>query len=382
MRQAQQLESLGQLAGGIAHDFNNLLAAILNYSSFVAEQVDEASREPGGEHWDEVRADVEQIRKAAERAATLTRQLLAFGRREVVRPRPLDLNEVVGEIEHLIRRTVGERVELVTRLADGLWAMSADAGQLEHVLLNLARNARDAMPDGGVLTIETANVPADAADAGGAAGRVGLRVSDTGTGMDPAVLARAFEPFFTTKPNGVGSGLGLSTVYGIVTQSGGHAEIHSEPGRGATVVALFPATGDVLPARDERADPPAASGRETVLLVEDEDAMREATRRMLVRNGYTVITATGGTEAIDAARRCPGAIALLLTDVVMPHMLGKEVAEHVVRDRAGIKVLYMSGYAQPVLASQGTLDAGVNLLEKPFSEVVLLAKVRETLDTP
>jgi PAS domain S-box-containing protein len=384
MQQAQRLESLGQLAGGIAHDFNNLLAAILNYSSFVAEQVEEASRQPGGDHWAGVRADVEQIRRAADRAAALTRQLLAVGRREVVRPRVLDLNEVVGEIEHLIRRTVGERVELVTRLDRDLWTVSADSGQIEHVLLNLARNARDAMPDGGVLTIETANVPGIAA--AGSQGvtpsrQVCLRVGDTGRGMDPAVRTRAFEPFFTTKPNGDGSGLGLSTVYGIVTQFGGEAEIRSEPGEGTTFVALFPATDDDVAApRQPPVDSPPRSGRGTVLLVEDEDAMREAIRRMLVRNGYTVICATGGEEAIQAARRHSGGIDLLLTDVVMPNMLGKEVAEHVVRDRAGIKVLYMSGYAQPVLASEGTLDAGVDLIEKPFSEPLLLAKVREMLD--
>jgi PAS domain S-box-containing protein len=385
LQQAQRLESLGQLAGGIAHDFNNLLAAILNYTSFVAEQVDEASRLPGGEHWAGVRDDVEQIRRAADRAATLTRRLLTAGRREVVRPRVLDLNEVVGEVEHLVRRTFGDRVEVVTRLAPDLWTVLADSGQLEHLLLNVARNASDAMPDGGVLTIETANVDVGEADGSDVppGRRVRLRVGDTGPGMDPAVKARAFEPFFTTKPDGDGSGLGLATVYGIVTQLGGHAEIVSEPGEGTTFVAVFPATDDAVAARqDQPVDSPPQSGRGTVLLVDDEDAMREAIRRMLVRNGYTVISANGGAQAIEVARRHPGVIELLLTDVVMPHMLGKEVAETVAGERAGIKVLYMSGYAQPVLASDGTLEAGVDLIEKPFSEPVLLAKVRELLAAP
>jgi hypothetical protein len=385
LHQSQRLESLGQLAGGVAHDFNNLLAVILNYSSFLGEEVTAAAAADDGERWRTAADDLEQIRRAAERATGLTHQLLAFGRREVVRPQVLTLNEVVGDVEQLLRRTIGEDVELITTLASGLWPVMADPGQMEQVLVNLAVNARDAMPTGGTLSIDTENIEVDedyaAQRPGIAAGRhVRLRVSDTGEGMDPEVIGRAFEPFFTTKPKGEGSGLGLATVYGIITQAGGHAQIYSEPGLGTTFTALLPATEAVSVQTDEPAGAHRPRGGETVLVVEDEDAMREVTRRILARNGYDVLTASGGPAAISLVADHGGEIELLVTDVVMPQMLGQEVARKLTALRPSMRVLYMSGYAQPVLASKGTLEAGVVLLEKPFSEPVLLAKVREVLD--
>ncbi len=387
LRESRRLESLGQLAGGVAHDFNNLLAVILNYSAFVAEEViAEADRVPG-ERWDTVRSDVEQIRRAAERATALTHQLLAFGRREVVRPRVLDLNERVRDTEQMLRRTIGEHIDLRTSLAGALWTVRADPGQIDQVLVNLAVNARDAMPSGGALTIDTENVVVDEAYAarlaGLEAGRyVRLRVSDTGTGMDPEVVARAFEPFFTTKPKGQGTGLGLATVYGIIAQAGGHANVYSEPGLGTTVSALLPALDEPAAAAGPGADILTDGAYETVLLVEDEEAIRKVTRRILARNGYHVLEAHDGAEALAFAAEHEGTIDLLLTDVIMPHMLGKEVAQRVTAVRPGISVLFMSGYAQPVLASQGTLDEGVRLIEKPFSEPVLLGRIREILDAP
>jgi len=382
--QSQRLESLGQLAGGVAHDFNNLLAVILNYAAFVEEEVGGAADDGVPGRWTEVRGDVEQIRRAAERATALTHQLLAFGRREVVQPRLLNLNDVVADVEQLLHRTLGEHIDLQTSLAPELRPVLADPGQIEQVLINLAVNARDAMPGGGSLRIDTGNLTVDEAYAAHRVGlatgpHVRLRVSDTGTGMPANVLDHAFEPFFTTKPKGQGTGLGLATVYGIITQAEGHAEIHSELGLGTTITALLPSTD--APTEPVGRDPVGrrTRGGETVLLVEDEDAMREVTRRILARNGYRVMTASRGAEAVEIAHRIEG-IQLLITDVVMPGMLGKEVAAQVQAARPAIPVLYMSGYAHPVLASQGTLDPGVILIGKPFSEPALLDKVREVLD--
>ncbi len=385
LHQSQRLESLGQLAGGVAHDFNNLLGAIMNYASFVGEEVSAAVTDPARD-WASVERDVAQITRAAERAAQLTHQLLAFARREVVRPQVLSLNDVVAEVEQLLRRTIGEHVELDISLAPDLWPVLADKGQIEQVLVNLAVNARDAMPGGGRLTIETRNVTVDdgyAATTPGATpgDHVQLRVSDTGTGMDVDVQQRAFEPFFTTKPKGEGSGLGLATVYGIITQSGGVAHIYSEPGLGMAFTALLPATVEVSRAHDQSAARRAPGGGETVLVVEDEDGVRDVTERILARNGYSVLTASNGPAAIELAEHHHGRIDLLVTDVVMPKMLGKEVAERIAEQRPGIRILYMSGYAQPVLGSKGTLEEGVTLVEKPFSELTLLTKVREVLDS-
>ncbi|HUE61248.1 MAG TPA: PAS domain S-box protein [Acidimicrobiales bacterium] len=388
LQQSRRLESLGQLAGGVAHDFNNLLGVILVSASLVADEVMTAGKMPGGERWDVVRADVHRIEQAAERASELTHQLLAFGRREVVQPRVINLNAVVSEIEQLLHRTIGEHVRLKVILAADLWPIVADPGQIEQVLVNLAINARDAMPGGGTLTIDTQNtVISDEAAATRPGVRPGryarLRVSDSGTGMDRHVLEHAFEPFFTTKPKGEGSGLGLATVYGIISQAGGFAQIDSEVSVGTTFSALLPASEGMVTSPEPReAEPVPRAGGETILVVEDEDAMREVTRRILARNGYHVIAAANGSAAIAVADDHKATIDLLLTDVVMPHMLGKEVADRLLATRPGLRVVYMSGYARPVLASQGTLEVGVTLVEKPFSEQQLLGKIREVLDAP
>jgi PAS domain S-box-containing protein len=390
LHQSQRLESLGQLAGGVAHDFNNLLAVILNYATFVEEEVaaEAASNAAVGRgRWQAMRQDILQIRRAAERATELTHQLLAFGRRELVRPRVLDLNTVVSDIEQLLLRTLGEQVQLRTTLSRGLWSVLADPGQIEQVLVNLAVNARDAMPGGGVLTIDTDNVVVDddfaAQRVGLKAGRhVQLRVSDTGVGMSRDVLEHVFEPFFTTKPKGEGTGLGLATVYGIITQANGHVSVYSELGHGTTVSVLLPVTEEaVIETAEQGEAAQAPTSGQTVLVVEDEPAMREVTRRILARNGFKVIIAATGAEAIEIARREPGPIELLITDMIMPQMLGKEVAERVRTIRPGIRVLYMSGYAHPVLATQGTLDPDVALVEKPFSESSLLARIADVLGT-
>jgi signal transduction histidine kinase/CheY-like chemotaxis protein len=385
LHQAQRLENLGQLAGGVAHDFNNLLGVILNYASFVSEEMGAATDADWARRWDTAAGDVEQIQRAAERAAGLTRQLLAFARREVVRPRVLNLNEVITEVEEMLRRTIGEHVQLVTSLADESCSVLADPGQLEQVLVNLAVNARDAMPDGGTLTIDTSNITVDAdAIAGGSPARQGrhvrMRVSDTGTGMPADVAEHAFDPFFTTKAEGTGTGLGLATVYGILTQADGHIRIYTEAGTGTTFSITLPGTDQAaIPARERTPYHRTPTG-ETVLVVEDEDALREVTKRILARNGYHVLTAANGPQAFDIARRHDGEIHLLVTDVVMPHMLGKEVADRMRASRPRIEVLYMSGYARPVLASQGRLEPGVALVEKPFSEAELLATAGQVLN--
>jgi PAS domain S-box-containing protein len=386
LHQSQRLESLGQLAGGVAHDFNNLLAVISNYAAFVGEEVASAAGGPDGDRWATVARDVEQIQLAAERATRLTHQLLAFGRREVVRPKVISLNDVVSDVHELLRRTLGEEVELIAELDDASWSIMADPGQMEQVLVNLAVNARDAMPGGGVLTISTANITVDEAYAASRPGiepgrYVRLLVSDTGSGMTEDVLKHAFEPFFTTKAKGDGSGLGLATVYGIVTQHGGVANLYSETGMGTTFSALFPATDEIVTPHQEPAKKRHAGGGETILLVEDEDALLEVSTRILARNGYRVIAASSGAEALLLAEQHPDGIDLLVTDVVMPNMQGKELADTLLRIRPAVRVLYMSGYARPVLASRGTLETGVALLEKPFSEAALLAKVTEVLGT-
>ena len=383
--QAQRLESLGQLAGGVAHDFNNLLAVILNYVSFVSEEVAAAAGPDPAPHLESATADLAQIKKAAERAAGLTHQLLVFARRDVIRPQVLDLNTIISTVEEMLRRTIGEHVELVTSLAGDLWPILADPGQLEQVLVNLAVNARDAMPAGGTLTIDTANVTVDADTiAGGSRARKGrnvrLRISDTGAGMPADVAQHVFEPFFTTKPDGSGTGLGLATVYGILTQADGDIRIYSEPGHGTTFTITLPVTAEAAIRVAEPVPYQRAPRGETVLIVEDEEALREVTRRILNRNGYQVITAANGPEALRIAGGHPGEIHLLVTDVVMPRMLGKDVAEKMRLIKPEIEVIFMSGYARPVLASQGRLDPGVALVEKPFSEADLLAMAARVLN--
>ncbi|HEX8629011.1 MAG TPA: ATP-binding protein [Catenuloplanes sp.] len=381
LQQGQRLEVLGQLAGGVAHDFNNLLAVILNYAAFVAEELATA---PHSESMAAAGRDVEQIQRAAERATTLTHQLLAFARREVIQPRVIDLNHVVVDVKQLLDRTIGEDVVLHTDLAGDLWPILGDTGQIEQVLVNLAVNARDAMGDGGTLSIDTSNNRVDA-NALTAASRlragqyVRLRVSDTGTGMSPDIIEHVFEPFYTTKRDGTGTGLGLATVYGIVAQAGGTIDIHSQPGVGTTFTMMFPVTDEVATPAEEIQPYRHTPTGQTVLLVEDEKALREVTERIFTRSGYHVITAAHGVEAIRLAADYTGEIHLLVTDVVMPKMLGKEVAEKVRQLRPEIKVLYISGYARPVLASKGRLDRDVHLIEKPFSALAILQKAGQVL---
>jgi CheY-like chemotaxis protein len=322
--------------------------------------------------------------RAADRAAGLTHQLLSFARREVVQLHVLDLNETVASVEELLRRTLGEHVELMTVPAGDLCPVLADPGQIEQVLVNLAVNARDAMPGGGKLTIETANTDVDqvytAGQPGLAAGRyVTVKVSDTGTGMPAEMVVRAFEPFYSTKPKGEGSGLGLATVYGIITQAGGSARIYSEPGIGTTVSLLLPVT-DLAPSAAGQPPPRPVRGRgAVVLIVEDEAALREVTRRILARNGYEVLVASNGYQAINLATAGTQRLDVLLTDVVMPGMQGKEVAERVRMLRPEVRVLYMSGYTHGLLGVQRVLEPSVHLLEKPFSETSLLAKLHVVL---
>ena len=384
LQHAERMESLGQLVGGIAHDFNNLLNVIGGFSDMLAEEIAGLAAEDA--RLESVLGDVEQVRGAAQRAIRLTRQLLIFARSDVVHPEVLSLNEVIAGLEQLLRRTLGEHITLNTTPADGLWPVKADAGQLEQVLVNLAVNARDAMPGGGKLTIDTANITVDEAYAEGRPGLkpgryARLRVSDTGTGMPPEVVARVFEPFFTTKPAGKGTGLGLATFYGIITGAGGYPHIYSEPGFGTTITGLLPATSEDA-ARSAAPSAAAPRGRgETILLVEDETSLRELASRILTRNGYQVRAALTAAEAPGIAGDTGQPIDLLLTDVGMPEMLGNEVARRVHAIRPVLPVLYMSGYAQPILDTHGAFASQIDLLEKPFTEATLLTRVRRAIDS-
>jgi PAS domain S-box-containing protein len=389
LRQSQRLESLGELAGGVAHDFNNLLAVIINYAEFVTDEIEHAvGRGADDPVWSRLRNDAHHIVKASDRAARLTRQLLAFARREPIQPQVVNLNEVVRSVKELLERTLGEHVELITDLAGNVRPIVADPGQLEQVLVNMAVNSRDAMPGGGTLTVDTANVDMDDVEASAFPGLspgsyVRVRVSDTGIGMPKLVVDRAFDPFFTTKPRGEGTGLGLATVYGIVTQAGGSVRIYSEPGVGTSISVLLPATPSAVPgsAHDPDGRPSGPlTGTETILVVENDEALREATRRILDSNGYRVLVAADGVDAIAAATVHPGSIDLLLTDIIMPRMLGKELAERFRRLRPGVVVLYMSGFAETVLRPLGHLEQDMAVIEKPVSAAELLSRVRLALD--
>jgi two-component system cell cycle sensor histidine kinase/response regulator CckA len=377
LRQSQKMEAIGQLAGGIAHDFNNLLTAILGNTQLLLHGL------PAGHPQHE---DVEEIQSAGLRAAELTRQLLAFSRRQVLAPKVLDLNAVVASMDKMLCRLIGEDIELVTRLAPDLGSVSADPGQLEQVLLNLAVNARDAMPRGGRLTIETANVALTEAYAErhhrlppGA--YVRLAVSDSGVGMDEATQAHLFEPFFTTKEVGKGTGLGLATVYGIVKQSGGYIWVYSEAGHGTAIKVYLPrVSGAPEPLRAAPAAPELRRGSETVLLVEDAAPVRVLARRSLESFGYAVLDAPDGPAALEIAARHAGGIDLLVTDVVMPGMSGRELAERLAPRRPQMKVLYTSGYTDDAMVRQGVLESGVAFLQKPFVPDTLARKVREVLD--
>jgi len=377
LRQAQKMEAVGQLAGGIAHDFNNLLTAILGSTQLLLH-----ATPPG----DGRREDIEEIKNAGLRAAELTRQLLAFSRRQVLAPKVLDMNAVVSQMDKMLRRLIGEDVELVTQLARDLGPVSADPGQLEQVLLNLAVNARDAMPRGGRLTIETANVVlteeySERHHRLPPGQYVLLAVSDTGVGMDEATQKHLFEPFFTTKEVGKGTGLGLATVYGIVKQSGGYIWVYSEPGHGTTVKVYLPRVpGAAEPLPVAAATPELRRGSEIVLLVEDAAPVRSLARKSLESYGYTVLEAADGPAALDLAARHPRGIDILVTDVVMPGMSGRELAERLAPARPAMRVLYTSGYTDDAMVRQGVLRAGVACLQKPFVPETLARKVREVLD--
>lgn len=377
-RQAQKMEAVGRLAGGVAHDFNNLLTIISGYSQMLLDALDAN---------DSARRDIEPIIEAAERAAALTRQLLTFSRRQVVQPKLLDVNRQVSRMNRMLRRVIGEDVELVTSFKSEAGRIKADPGQLEQVILNLAINARDAMPQGGKLTIETAEIelgggPADTPRELPPGRYVVLALSDTGTGMDAEVMSHLFEPFFTTKGKGKGTGLGLSTVYGIVKQNHGEVIINSEVGRGTTVRIYFPVAEPAGKVRPELAPRSAAArkGTETILLVEDEEEVRRLAREMLTRQGYTVIEAGSGAEAMRIWRDRFNSIDMLLTDVVMPRMSGRELADKLRGSRPELKVMYMSGYTDDVMARHGVLDSGTAFLSKPFTSEILSRKVRAVLD--
>jgi two-component system cell cycle sensor histidine kinase/response regulator CckA len=374
LQQAQRLETVGQLAGGIAHDFNNLLSVILSYAQFVSEEV------PAGS---DLRADTEQIIIAAERAATLTRQLLLFARREPVNPERIDANALVRHTGQLLARSIGEHIELSLRLSPGLPAVFADRGQVEQVLMNLVLNARDAMPSGGVLTIETSVAsPTSGPPAGESARAPGsdvvFAVTDTGVGMDAVVAARAFEPFFTTKRETGGTGLGLATVYGIVTDAGGQVRLASEPGSGTTVRVYLPTAPHGAAGQAERAARGPRPGEgETILVVEDQAAVRQVTARLLTRNGYKVLEAPGAQEALALARSAD--LDLILTDVVMPHGSGPELVGALRTEGSTVAVLFMSGYSAGVVGPDDMAEGDPHLLQKPFNEADLVERVQQAL---
>ena len=379
LRQWQRVEAIGRLAGGVAHDFNNLLMTIKGCSELLLGGLD--PRDPR-------REEVEEIRKAAERATALTRQLLAFGRRQVLQPQVLDLNEVVANMDRMLQRLIGEDIQLLTVLDPELWTVKVDPGQIEQVIMNLAVNARDAMPGGGKLTIETANVILDE----GYARRhvsvkpgpcVMLAVTDNGCGMDKETQSHLFEPFFTTKETGVGTGLGLSTVYGIIKQSGGNIWAYSELGQGTTFKIYLPRVEEAVETYRPKAAPAVSpGGSETILLVEDEEAVRSIVSKILQNKGYSVLEAHHGNEALQICEHHEGPIHLMVTDVVMPQVSGRELAERLMLLRPEIRVLFMSGYPDNAIVHHGVLGAGTAFLQKPFTLNALEYKVRELLDAP
>jgi signal transduction histidine kinase/CheY-like chemotaxis protein len=375
--QGQRLESIGRLAGGVAHDFNNLLTVILGCTESLQRAALEQTP-PRAE-------DVDDVIGAAERARDLTRHLLAFARKQVLAPVALDLNEVLRGSERLLRRVLGEDVELVVALAPDLWCVRCDPGQMEQVVVNLAANARDAMPRTGRLGLETANVRLGADDSGGenAPGEyVRLVVRDTGSGLAPEVKAHLFEPFFTTKPTGRGTGLGLATVHGIVSQSGGFIRVQSEPGAGTAFELFFPRTHEVPAPPVATPRPRTTGGSEAVLVVEDDAHVREVTVRTLRAAGYRVLVASGAADALGVSDAELADVRLLVTDVVMPGLDGRQVAARLHRRREGLRVLYVSGYTQGAIADRDVLEPGSDFLAKPFTATALLAAVRELLDAP
>ncbi|GMV95539.1 MAG: hypothetical protein AMXMBFR82_53170 [Candidatus Hydrogenedentota bacterium] len=376
--QAQKMESIGRLAGSIAHDFNNLLGAILGFSDFLYESLPEDS---------EQRADVDEIRHAGRRASDLTRQLLTFARKQVVEPQVFNVNDLVKNVDKLLRRLMGEHIEVVTLFDEGIGEIRIDKGQFEQLLVNLAVNARDAMPNGGKLIVETQVYTAHGAttlqgEPLAPGEYVLLNVTDSGLGMTPEALIHACEPFFTTKPEGKGTGLGLATCFGIVTQAGGHIGFYSEPDHGTSVKILLPTVegGDENVLHDYVDSQLTVDGTETILLAEDEPLLRELVQRTLTRHGYTVLVASGGTRALALARSYNGRIDCLITDMVMPHMGGKELAETLLLERPDMTVIFMSGYSEVVLAERGIVGPDMHFLAKPFMPKQLLEKVRTVLN--
>jgi signal transduction histidine kinase/CheY-like chemotaxis protein len=375
--QAQKMEAIGRLAGGVAHDFNNLLCVILSTSAYMLSEMAPS---------DEMRQDIEEIAKAGERAAALTRQLLLFSRQQVVAPRVVDLNDVLENMRAMLDRIVGEDVEIRRPTGQAKGHVRIDPGSLEQVVMNLIVNARDAMPKGGKLTLETSDVVLDEAYARENVGarpgpHVLLAVADTGVGMDRKTLARIFEPFFTTKGVGKGSGLGLSTVFGIVQQSGGSVRVYSEPGAGTTFKIYLPAVDEAATLRTHI--PPASlNGTDTILLVEDEEQVRNVARSILVRHGYKVLEAKSAAEAQEVCEAHGGAIHLLLSDVVMPGMSGPELVKRFAVRWPRIRVLCMSGYTDERIVEHGAVGARFAFLQKPITPDSLARKVREVLDAP
>jgi PAS domain S-box-containing protein len=374
LQQAHRLESVGRLAGGVAHDFNNLLTVILGGSEALREEL--AAGRPA------MPEEIELIHAAGERARDLTRQLLSFARRQVTTRVPIDLNGVVRGSEQLLRRVLGENVEIHTSLAQGLWPVLGDAGQLEQVIVNLAVNARDAMPRGGRLTLETRNAQASRPGSQPAGEIVQLLVRDTGVGMSTEVKAHLFEPFYSTKPQGRGTGLGLATVHGIVTQAGGQVQVESDPGVGTTFEISLPrgAQGVVPVAGPSNVPAPMTGGTESVLVVEDDPLVREVTARALRSGGYRVLMADGGVAALEVASSEGERLRLVVSDVVMPGVDGRTLADELVRRLPGVRVLFVSGYTQDVISHHGVLDSGIEFLQKPFTSSALLARVRGLLD--
>jgi two-component system cell cycle sensor histidine kinase/response regulator CckA len=376
LRQSQKMEAIGRLAGGVAHDFNNLLSVILSYSDMLLLETT-----PG----EAMHEDLSEIRRAGKRAAELTRQLLTFSRQQVLEPKVLDLNEVLGGMDKMLQRILGADVDLVSRQGDGLGRVRVDPSSIEQVILNLVVNARDAMATGGQLTMETGNVVLDEEYAREHLGvvpgpHVMLAVTDTGVGIDRAILGRIFEPFFTTKEKGKGTGLGLSTVLGIVEQSGGSVWVYSEPGKGTTFKVYLPRVDAPLETTLSTAPPPTLRGSETILLVEDDDQVRALAKGILARNGYHVIDARDAGEAILHSEKHPGSIDLLLTDVVMPQMSGPVLAKKLASLRPDMSVLCMSGYTDDSIVRHGVVEAQLNYLQKPLTPGALTTKVREVLD--
>jgi len=375
LQQSQKLEVIGQLAGGVAHDFNNMLTAIIGYTDLSLRRV-------GLEN--PIRRNLEETKKAAERAASLVRQLLAFSRKQILEPKVLDLNDVVKDMQKMLTRLIGENIQLATTLEAELGSVKADPNQVEQIIMNLVVNARDAMPRGGRVTIETANITIDDQSVKHLkpGEYVMLAVCDTGSGMDQETQRRIFEPFFTTKAVGKGTGLGLSTVYGIVKQSGGYIWVNSEPGMGTMFKVYLPRIDDATTVTDEKLAPEttALRGSETILLVEDEDVVRGLTRKILMQAGYNVLDAKGGEEALRVCRVYAGPIDLLLTDVVMPEISGKEVADRLAELRPAIRVLFMSGYTDEAIVQHRVLDANVEFIQKPFTWIGLTRKVRDVLN--